>query len=85
VSGASYLYMYGEGDELRADLSGASVLKAFHYPVTTADINASGASDAHVSVQQELNAVASGASVITYRGNPAVTSEISDSSTVRQD
>jgi hypothetical protein len=85
VSGASYLYMYGEGDNLRADLSGASVLKAFHYPVATADINASGASDAHVAVQEELNAVVSGASVISYRGNPTVTSEISDSSTVRQD
>jgi hypothetical protein len=85
VSGASYLYMYGEGKHLNADLSGASVLKAFHYPVATADIQASGASDAHVAVENKLDAFASGASVISYRGNATVTSDISDSSTVRQD
>jgi hypothetical protein len=85
VSGASYLYLYGEGQSLVADLSGASVLKAFRYPVVSADIKASGASDGNVSVSGSLHAIASGASVILYRGNPTVTSDVSGSSTVRQD
>jgi hypothetical protein len=85
VSGPSYLYMSGAGDNIRADLSGASVMKAFHYAVESANIKASGASDGNVLVTGTLDAFATGASVITYRGNPAVTSEVSGASTVRQD
>jgi hypothetical protein len=85
VSGASYLYMYGEGEEIVADLSGASVLKAFHYPVSQVDIKASGASDGHVNVKDKLDVVASGASVVTYRGEPVVTSDVSGASSVHQD
>jgi hypothetical protein len=85
VSGASYLYMNGSGEEIRADLSGASVLKAYHYPVSSANVRASGASDGNVMVSGNLDAVATGASVISYRGNPAVTSEVSGASSVRQD
>jgi hypothetical protein len=85
VSGASYLYMNGSGDEIRAELSGASVLKAYHYPVSSANVRASGASDGNVMVSGNLDAVATGASVISYRGNPAVTSEVSGASSVRQD
>lgn len=85
VSGASYLYLYGEGDSMTANISGASVMKAFHYPVAHAALTVSGASDGNVSVSEDLEAVASGASVITYRGNPTVTSQVSGASTVRQD
>lgn len=85
VSGASYLYMNGTGEDIHADLSGASVLKAFQYPVTHAIIRASGASDGHVMVTDNLTANASGASVIIYRGDPAVDSEVSGASTVRKD
>jgi hypothetical protein len=85
VSGASYLYMNGAGYDIRVDLSGASVLKAFHYAVEKANIKASGASDGNVLVTGNLDALATGASVIIYRGNPAVTSEVSGASTVKQD
>jgi hypothetical protein len=85
LSGASYLYMYGEGQTINADISGASVLKAFQYPVKTATIRASGASDGNVRVSDHLDARASGASVIIYRGDPTVDSEESGASTVRQD
>jgi hypothetical protein len=85
LSGASYLHINGDGAELKADLSGASVLKAFNFTVAKVSIVASGASDGHLTVTNQLSAVASGASVITYRGNPAVTSQVSGSSTVRQD
>ena len=85
LSGASYLYANGNGENLDADLSGASVLKAFNFPVEKADVNASGASDANVTVSSELEALATGASVILYRGNPTVSSEVSGSSVVKQD
>lgn len=85
VSGASYLNVRGNGEQLKAQLSGASVLKAFNFPVSEAAIYASGASDGNVTVSGKLNAVASGASEIRYRGNPVVTSHVSGSSSVRRD
>lgn len=85
LSGASYLNVRGSGDMLDAELSGASALKAFNFPVTDAVIRASGASDGNVAVSNSLKATANGASVIRYRGNPAVTSSVSGASSVRQD
>jgi len=85
VSGASDLVLRGLGDELQADVSGASVLSAFDYPVREATIRATGASQGKVTVTDELNATASGASSVLYRGNPSVTSSTSGSSTVRED
>jgi hypothetical protein len=85
LSGASYLNIRGTGEKLHAELSGASVLKAFHFPVTDSEMRVSGASDGHVTVSNSLKAIASGASVILYRGNPTVTSEVSGSSSVHQD
>jgi hypothetical protein len=84
LSGASYMNLRGIGELLDAKLSGASVLKASGFPVTRVDISASGASDGHVTVSNALNAVASGASVITFRGDPVVVhSEASGNSTIR--
>lgn len=85
ISGASYLNLRGTGENFQAELSGASVLKAFNFPVTDSDVRASGASDAHVTVSNSLKATASDASMILYRGNPTVTSHISGSSSVRQE
>jgi hypothetical protein len=85
LSGASYLNVRGEGENLKGELSGASTLKAFNFPVSLADIRVSGASDGNVTVSDKLKAIASGASVISYHGNPSVTADVSGSSTVRQD
>jgi hypothetical protein len=85
LAGASYLNVRGEGENLKGELSGASTLKAFNFPVSQAEIRASGASDGNVTVSDKLKAVASGASVIRYHGAPTVTSDVSGSSTVRQD
>lgn len=85
LSGGSYLSIRGTGQHLDADVSGASALKAFHFPVTRADIELSGASDAEVTVSNELNIVATGASHLAYRGNPVVTSDVSDSSSAHQE
>lgn len=85
VSGASVLNLRGSSSAMNAEITGASVLKAFNFPVVTSDILATGASHASITVADQLKAVASGASSVTYRGNPTVTSDVSGSSSVRQE
>lgn len=85
VSGASKLILFGNGDELNAEVSGASSLKAFDYPVREATLSISGASEVKVSITDELNVTAGGASSVLYRGNPSVTSNTSGGSSVGRD
>jgi hypothetical protein len=85
LSGASTLTLTGSAAELSAGVSGASVLKAFNFPVDEAYVNVSGASSVKVTVVNKLNAVASGASSVFYRGSPSVTSNVSAGSSVQQD
>jgi hypothetical protein len=85
LSGASSITMTGEGTEVLATVSGASVLKAFNFFVEEAFVNASGASSCKVTVSDKLDVVASGASAIFYRGTPSLTTNISGGSTVQQD
>lgn len=85
VSGASVLNLRGSANSLKAEITGASVIKGFNFPVVSADVLATGASHGSITVADNLRAIASGASSITYRGNPTVTSEVSGSSSVRQE
>ena len=85
VSGASKLVLNGEGESLWAMVTGASELAGFDYPVSEARIEASGASVGKVTVSTELEAIASGASTVRYRGNPSVSSNVSGGSSVRKD
>lgn len=85
ISGASTLTLTGAGNQAEVELSGASNLNAFDYDVEVARINASGASHAKVSVNSVLDAEASGGSVITYRGNPTISSNTSGGSSVVED
>jgi hypothetical protein len=85
LSGGSTLRMYGLGDEISGEISGASELSAFDYPVRSAELNLTGASRARVTVSDELTVTASGASDLTYRGNPVVDKNVSGGSSVRTD
>jgi Putative auto-transporter adhesin, head GIN domain len=85
ISGASSLVMHGLGDELEAEVSGASILSAFDFPVRDAEIKLTGASQGKVTVTDELDVEASGASALLYRGNPSVTSNTSGNSSVNKD
>lgn len=85
LSGASIFTATGTGLTLDARLSGASVLDAFNYDVDEVEIEASGASQAKVYVNNLLNADARGASVISYRGDPSVYSNTSGGSSVVKD
>jgi Putative auto-transporter adhesin, head GIN domain len=85
VSGASSLVMFGSGDQFHAEISGASTIKTFDYPVREAMIDISGASEGKVAVTEQLEVTAGGASSVLYRGNPSVVSNISGASTVQKD
>lgn len=85
LSGASKLRMEGLGDEMNADISGGSELTAFEYPVRRAEIGLAGASRGKVTITDELDATASGASELLYRGSPSVSSSVSGGSSIRQD
>ncbi len=85
LSGASKLDAIGSGTTLAAALSGASKLDALGYPVDEARVNASGASNARISVNNALVADASGASAIRYRGTPRVQQRVSGASTVQSE
>ncbi|UFH52289.1 head GIN domain-containing protein [Spirosoma sp. KNUC1025] len=85
LSGASRLQLTGSGTSLVADLSGASQLQGYSYPVNDANLGASGASKANVSVANSLDVDASGASSVRYRGNPSVRQRVSGASSVQQE
>ena len=85
ISGASELTLIGDGEDLEAELSGASELDAFNFNADDADIKVSGASTAKVYVKNELEADASGASKIRYRGDARVSSDSKGLSSVKRD
>jgi hypothetical protein len=70
ASGASRIEISGVAEEVDADLSGASRLEAGNLQVERAEVDASGASTANVFVSESIKAEASGASSISYAGNP---------------
>jgi hypothetical protein len=71
VNGASNVTVSGKADRLEVDCAGASHVHAFGLPAQFVTARVSGASQAEVHADEELNADASGASSITYEGAPA--------------
>lgn len=70
ASGASKIKIDGTVKELKGDASGASTIDAENLKAEEAEIEASGASKAIVSATNDLEVNASGASKITYVGEP---------------
>ncbi|TLV00461.1 head GIN domain-containing protein [Dyadobacter luticola] len=68
LSGASSLKLDGSGDVLTGEVSGASSFKGQDFSAKVANIDASGASSAHVMASATVNAEASGASSVRYSG-----------------
>jgi len=73
------------GDELAANLSGASVVTSFDFPVRTARVVLSGASQGKLTVSDRLQGSASGGSMLLYRGKPGVDVSTSGGSRVIAD
>lgn len=67
-SGASNLTLSGKTNELTAEISGASTLKAYQLHATNANVITTGASNAKVFVNSKLKANATGASTIKIKG-----------------
>ena len=84
VSGASHAQISGTVDELQADVSGASSLKAGDLESREANVDASGAGNVTVWVTDDLNADASGAASINYYGDPDVREDTSGAASVRK-
>lgn len=68
--GATDANLSGKATNFTAHLSGASDVKAYGLTVKNADINSDGASDVKITVTDNLKAYGSGASDITYKGDP---------------
>jgi uncharacterized protein YxeA len=70
ISSSGDITLRGVTNELEADLSSAGDLKAFDLETKIADISASSAGDARITVTENLRARASSAGDIYYMGNP---------------
>jgi hypothetical protein len=70
ISSSGDITLSGEAETLNADLSSAGDLEAYNLQVKEADISASSAGDARINVSEKINARASSAGDITYRGDP---------------
>lgn len=82
LSGAANLEIKGESNtqSLDADVSGASNLRAKLLTAKIARVDASGASHIELTVTDELDAGASGASSVNYYGNPKANTDSSGAS-----
>jgi hypothetical protein len=83
MNGASKASLSGTVQLLNLECSGATDVNAYGLKVMRANATVSGASDVDLYVENELNATASGASRIHYKGNsPVVNVKTSGASTI---
>jgi hypothetical protein len=73
ASGGSDIDLAGRVDRQKVEVSGGSDYNAFSLQSNTADVQASGGSDAKISVNDELTSSASGGSDVHYKGSARVT------------
>lgn len=85
-SGASTVVLTGKATRMQSEISGATSLKAYDLKLAEASVEASGASKAQLFVTERLQADASGASSIRYRGGASnVRSNTSGAGSVRSE
>lgn len=85
LSGASSLELEGSAKDIDIQASGASHVELPDFSVVDADINLSGASGATINASGRLDGDLSGASRLTYMGNPTLGSvSASGGSTISQ-
>jgi len=72
IDGASTLQLSGSGEDIIANFSGASTINLSGFSLNNADIVMSSASDATIKLNGTLDANLSGASKLTYKGNPSL-------------
>jgi hypothetical protein len=85
LSGASSIEVTGSGGNVKLDASGASRAELSAFNVANADVDLSGASTAYVAAAGRIDAGLSGASRLSYSGQPTMGSlDISGGSSLRQ-
>lgn len=84
VSGASTVQVSGSAGEVDAEASGASRTRLQDLSAREAEVDATGASTIEVTVSERLTGSASGASTVTYAGDPDVRVSTSGGSNVRR-
>lgn len=84
MTGASNLKLKGQTKELYISGSGASHAKCFELLSENAEVDVSGASSADVFASVKLNADATGASDVRYKGNAAVSQHASGAGSVKK-
>ncbi len=85
-SGATKITLSGSAERHHMDASGATSLYAFDLRTETTKIDLSGASKAEIAVAESLSVEASGASKVTFRGNPRIQNiDASGASKVRKE
>ena len=83
TSGASKIFVAGEAKTVEIEMSGASKVDASELRAARAKVSSSGASRASVYATEEVNADLSGASNVTYYGEPKVVNkDVSGASSV---
>jgi hypothetical protein len=70
ISSSGDISLTGDADILEADLSSAGDLNAYDLKVREADVSVSSAGDADINVSEKINARASSAGDINYKGDP---------------
>jgi hypothetical protein len=85
LSGASKLEISGSAPEISIEASGDSEVILTDFPTVNADVELSGGSDADIFVNGRLSIDLSGASKLTYSGDPKLGSiDVSGSSSILQ-
>lgn len=84
VTGASNITLAGETKDLNVVGSGASGAKCLNLMTENTTVDVSGASSAEVFASVKLDAQASGASGIKYKGNPAITKDVNGASSIEK-
>ncbi len=84
LSGASELHIAGETRDFNVEGSGASGIKGFDLKTENTSIDISGACSAEIFASVKADIRASGASSVKYRGNAAVTQDMSGASSVKK-
>lgn len=82
ISGASSLELKGNSSTVSTEASGASKIRCMDLITEETTLDLSGASDAEVTANKQLNIEASGASDVKYRGNANINQKSSGASSV---
>ncbi len=68
ASGASDMKVSGTAESAEVEATGACNIRAYELKTNYCKVDASGASNVHITVNKELNADASGGSTVSYKG-----------------